>query len=308
LETARRRFVPDMTDFTEAKAIEAALLADCETRYTPSGDGTMAWRLWGAGPPLVMLHGGSGSWRHWVRNIRALAEHYRLYVADIPGLGDSASAPKPFDTGDFPGSVDQLAEVISAGIAELLPGDDPFKLLGFSFGSITSGYVAARMNDRIEHLALVGAGALGQGWPDMKGERRSPRGAKTEEEVYDVHRHNLHLVMFHDAGKIDDLALYLQLENIARARIRSHSISGTDTLYRALIRTTMPISGLWGEHDVYAQPRVEDRVELFRELRPGADCRVIDGAGHWVMYEAAERFNAAILEQLGGTAAARKAG
>ncbi len=36
---------------------------------TQLGTGRMVWRSWGSGPALVLLHGGSGSWRHWVRNI-----------------------------------------------------------------------------------------------------------------------------------------------------------------------------------------------------------------------------------------------
>src|SRR3546814_6277896 len=47
------------------------------------GDGQMVWRLWGEGPPLVLLHGGSGSWTHWFRNIPALARRYRVIAADL---------------------------------------------------------------------------------------------------------------------------------------------------------------------------------------------------------------------------------
>ena len=267
----------------------------------------MVWHVWGDGPPLVMLHGGSGSWRHWALNIRELSRHYRLYVADLPGLGDSSLPPKLFDTNDFPGSVDHLAEITCTGIDELLPPGAPFKILGFSFGSITGGYVAARMQDRVEHLALVGPASLGLPWGGIQGHRKSPKYATNDAEIKEFHRHNLHLVMFGDAANIDDLALHLQIECVTRARLRSHRISGTDTLLRALKRLHMPFSALWGEGDVYSLPSLESRPALLRTLQPEADCRVIDGAGHWVMYEAADAFNAAILEQLGATAL-RKAG
>src|SRR3546814_2920540 len=58
-------------------------------RTTPCGSGHMVWRLWGDGPPLVLLHGGHGSWTHWLRNIPVLAEHFTTIVPDLPGYGDS---------------------------------------------------------------------------------------------------------------------------------------------------------------------------------------------------------------------------
>src|SRR5258708_4807169 len=62
---------------------------------TPCGGGSMVWRLWGEGTPLVLLHGGFGSWTHWFRNIPDLAQRYRLIVANLPGLGESDDAPPP---------------------------------------------------------------------------------------------------------------------------------------------------------------------------------------------------------------------
>ena len=62
---------------------------------TPCGDGTMVWRSWGAGPVLVLFHGGAGSWRHWAHNIDDLSRECRLLVPDLPGLGESAMVPEP---------------------------------------------------------------------------------------------------------------------------------------------------------------------------------------------------------------------
>jgi len=283
-----------------AIAFEAALLDSAVVHHTPCGDGAMIWHQWGEGPPLIMLHGGSGSWRHWALNIRFLAKHYTLYVGDLPGLGDSADPPIPFSVDDFPGSVDQLAEITCTGIETLLSPGSPFKILGFSFGSITGGYVAARMQDRTEHLALVGPASLGLPWGGLQGHRKSPKYAKNETELKEFHRHNLHLVMFGNPANIDDLALHLQIQCVSRARLRSHRISGTDTLLLALKRLEVPFSALWGAEDVYSLPNIESRSVLMQTIRPEADCRIIDGAGHWVMYEAADEFNATILEQLGG--------
>ena len=45
-----------------------------EKLETPCGNGKMVWRHWGKGPPLVLLHGGFGSWTHWIRNIEAFTQ------------------------------------------------------------------------------------------------------------------------------------------------------------------------------------------------------------------------------------------
>ena len=53
------------------------LRAQATRRETPCGAGTMVWHVWGETrpglPPVVLFHGGSGSWTHWVRNIQPAA-------------------------------------------------------------------------------------------------------------------------------------------------------------------------------------------------------------------------------------------
>ena len=143
------------------------LEATAEVIRTPSGDGHMVWHEWGSGDPLVLLHGGSGAWNHWLQNIEVLSRHYRLIIADIPGLGDSDDPPFQFDPRDYPTSVLKLAEVMSLGIETIL-GDAPFDLCGFSFGSIVGSYVAAAAGDRMKSFSLVGASAFGWPWNGLK--------------------------------------------------------------------------------------------------------------------------------------------
>ena len=51
-------------------------------------DGTPTeYRVAGEGPPLVLVHGLSGSWRWWRPVLEALAERHRVYVPELPKLG-----------------------------------------------------------------------------------------------------------------------------------------------------------------------------------------------------------------------------
>ena len=97
---------------------------------TPCGEGSMVWRVWGSGEPLILLHGGSGSWTHWIRNIPELSRHYELWVPDIPGLGDSAMPPKPW----IPASI---ADVVVAGIDEVFGNSSTVRMAGFPSAAIS---------------------------------------------------------------------------------------------------------------------------------------------------------------------------
>ena len=109
--------------------------------------------------------------------------------------------------------------------------------------------------------------------------------------MLDVARHNLAALMIADPGKIDELAIYIQAENAPRGRVKSRRFSRADTLARALPRIKARIDGIWGERDATAYPYLDDRARALRKIQPDARFEVIPGAGHWVQYEAADRFN-----------------
>ena len=95
----------------------------------------MVWHIWGNGPALVLFHGGTGSWLHWVRNVEALARDFTVLAADLPGSGDSGTLEPPI-------TVDGMAARLHAGIVELLGQDPRFSLAGFSFGGLIGSHVA----------------------------------------------------------------------------------------------------------------------------------------------------------------------
>ena len=79
----------------------------------------MMWHVWGEGsgkPTLLLFHGGSGSWIHWIRNVLPLSQHFTVYAADLPGLGDS---DPPDDVRD----VWSVTHCVEHAVKELLPKD-----------------------------------------------------------------------------------------------------------------------------------------------------------------------------------------
>ncbi len=285
----------------EAAAAVSVLNRAARKATSPCGNGVMVWRVWGAGEPLILFHGGSGSWTHWIRAIPVLSRHFELWVPDIPGLGSSAMPPEPL----VPASI---AEVAAAGVERLLPQGAKLRIAGFSFGGHVATLLAARLGERVHDLTLIGVAALG-----LKAEPRERfhklHTGMTPAERTAVFHQNLSVLMFADPANIDALAVHLQAENIRRARFRSRPFAATDGLARTLASVTVPLKTIWGTRDIIARPSVETRLAVLRRHHPELEVRLIEGAGHWVMYEAADRFNAAFLD-LHGLAAdsAQRAG
>lgn len=255
----------------------------------------MVWREWGPSdggtePPLVLFHGGSGSWRHWVRNIERLSAPRRLLCPDLPGLGLSAMPPRAAD-GPAP-----IAAIVRAGLASVIGGGDaPYDLVGFSFGALIAGHVAAEAGPELQSLTLVGAASLGLQRPRTDLVKvREKEGA----ERVAAHRHNLAALMFADPARIDPLALLVQELNTREARFRSRGFASSTLLREAAVRTRAPVALVYGERDAIAWPEVEARFAALRSARPDAWTGIVPGAGHWVAYEAAPAFDAMLLDML----------
>ncbi|WP_230166974.1 alpha/beta fold hydrolase [Roseomonas sp. CECT 9278] len=259
---------------------------------TPCGTGALVWRAWGAGRPLVLLHGGSGSWRHWLRNIAAFATDRMVICPDLPGLGDSDMPPEP-------AGPEGVAAVLREGLRQVI-GTEGYDLAGFSFGALCSGHLAAIDPDHCASLTIVGAGALG--FVRSRTELvkvRQLEGADREA----ANRHNLAELMFADASRIDEVALAMQDLHTRRARFKSKGWANTDSLKQAILRSRAPLGAIYGEQDAIARPHVQQRLDLVREMRADARIELVPDAGHWVAYEAAAPFNAALARVLAREAA-----
>jgi hypothetical protein len=145
-----------------------------EIRYCTTGDGVrLAYATAGSGPPLVKASNwlthldfewGSPIWRHWYT---ALSRHHRLVRYDERGNGMSQrDVPDvTFDTW-----IRDLETVVDAA------GLDRFPLLGISRGGPIAIAYAAKHPERVTHLVLYGAFAVGvnqYGTPEQIEARRA---------------------------------------------------------------------------------------------------------------------------------------
>jgi pimeloyl-ACP methyl ester carboxylesterase len=270
------------------------LQAGARRHETACGEGRMVWHEWGdaAAPPLLLLHGGSGSWRHWARNVAALSRHRRVLVPDLPGLGESALPPPGTDLPAY-------ATLVAASFATLLRPDTPYDLVGFSFGAINAGRIAAAAPPgQLRSVALVGAGGLGlPAIPFRLSGVRAKQGA----ERLAAHRSNLAILMLADPARIDPLALRIQAWNSDHARLHSRNLVPAGALRDALPGIRPRVTMIYGERDAIAFPFLEQREALLRASHPDAGFHAVPGAGHWVQFEAAAAVDALLLAHLGAT-------
>jgi len=249
----------------------------------------LACHVAGQGPNLVLIHGGAGSWTHWARNIDALSQEWRVHAFDLPGCGDSPDFPT--DASD-----ERYFEWVAHAI--LSQCDGPIVLTGFSFGGSVAAAVAPRLGARLTALCLVAPGSFGKpAFRDVtvKPMRERP-GVKVDER--ENARHNLCQIMFAHDSSADEATVDIQIANVRRARFPSRRISWQDRIETDLAAIDRPVHFIWGADDRMATPSPQHRAELVGKARPDAEVDLIPGAGHWVQYERADAFNAALTRWL----------
>ncbi len=123
------------------------------TLKTPAGARYEAYAYTGgkafdaAKPTLVFIHGVLNDHSVWILQTRYLAHHgFNVLAIDLPGHGRSG--------GDAPCSVQEAAQFIEALLNAA--GVQHAALVGHSWGALIALESAARLKDRITHLALVG--------------------------------------------------------------------------------------------------------------------------------------------------------
>lgn len=247
----------------------------------------IVWREWGAGPALMLVHGGHGSWMHWAKNINTLAKHFRVLIPDMPGFGDSAD----FDClADDPARLDMLLNCLEQGIEQLV-GDAPLFLAGFSFGGAISGLLAPRLS-QLQRLALLGC--AGHGTPfrhtDSLINWRVLQGNDRQQALLQ----NLRAFMLSSDDAADDFALYIHSYSCEKTRFRSKVISRKNVLPTALKGVDKPVLMVWGDADVTAEP--QQAANMLAQGDPQKIYQIMPGAGHWVQFEKYNEINALLLE------------
>jgi 4,5:9,10-diseco-3-hydroxy-5,9,17-trioxoandrosta-1(10),2-diene-4-oate hydrolase len=253
----------------------------------------------GVGPPLLMLHGGgpgaSGA-ATFVRNIPALAAHFRLIIPDLPGYGRST---KGLDRKDPFGD---LARAM-LGLLDAL-GIERAHALGNSLGGACALRLALDRPERVDRLVLLGPGGVDT-------TRTLPTaGLKRLLDYYGgAGPSREKLAAFLRGYLVDDGSSLPEslIDQRYKASIDPEIVANPPLVrprgwpnFRAIDFTRDPRLGrletptllLWGLED--RVNRASGGRSLQRRM-PNCDLYLFSRTGHWVQWERAEEFNAATI-------------
>ena len=246
----------------------------------------ISFRIWGqSGPILVLLHGGYGSWMHFLKNVEELSKNFQVIVPDMPGFGESEPFPK------VP-NLDEYAQTLVDALYSLTNGSN-YNIIGFSFGSAIGSHMIKFAGDKVNRLTLVGYNRTGN-MPFKRPKMISWRDAKTEEELNAAQRHNLSVMMIHNKEKIDEMAINLQTLNTRGTKVRSLEIVASHDLPNRILSISQPIDIIWGEFDVTLIKGIDDAQSRMKELIPDVRFHIIPNSGHWIQFEEYDKFNSTI--------------
>jgi pimeloyl-ACP methyl ester carboxylesterase len=251
----------------------------------------------GAGPPIVLLHGGiECGGPVWVPVVEDLAQRYTVVVPDLPGLGESA----PVD--DLPAVLDEwFRDLVADACAE------PPVLLAHSLGGSLAAELASRRGQLLRQLVIYGAPGIGPYRmplglrvvavrfavrPTRKNGERFERWAFHDHAGFRA-REGRWLDAFGDEGRAKARVPYVKR---AMQRLIAHGTKRIpdDELRRIPVRVDL----MWGRQDRF----VPLTLATDASARLGWRLHVIEDSGHVAHIERPASFLASLETILAGAA------
>jgi pimeloyl-ACP methyl ester carboxylesterase len=242
-------------------------------------DISMFFRRYGAGEPVLLLHGGFAYAEAWAGLIPVLARHYQVLAPDSRGHGRTTLGEQPLTYRRMAADVIALSEALGLG---------PAHLVGWSDGGCTSLAVALERPDLVRSLFLLGT--------PFSTDNYSPESQRLIEEfLRPTSMTVLTMRAFRRAVSPDPQNGLLFLERMARMWNEL-----PDFTVEELRRITAPTLVVACDRDEYLSGW-EDPLKVFKETAaaiPGARLATIPGGTHSVILERPKEVNRLLLDFL----------
>jgi pimeloyl-ACP methyl ester carboxylesterase len=250
----------------------------------------------GEGPPVVFVHGLSGSWANWLEQLPVLADDHRVLALDLPGFGYSPMPPEQI-------SISGYARLLDRVMGEL--GIDAAAVVGNSMGGFVAAELAIAFPQRVERLVLISAAGISttghpgstRALPTLRRMERilAASGAWVASKSDAVTRRS-HLreatmkVVVRHPGRLPAALLAEQLRGAGKPGFLQALQAVLDYDIRdRLPEIACPTLIVWGDADRVITVRDAD---VFAELIPSSREVIFEDTGHVAMLERPAAFNA----------------
>ena len=260
----------------------------------------------GAGPPVLMLHGGgpgASGLSNYARNIDALASRFRVLVPDLPGYGGSSKGVNSEDPfGDLAAAMLALLDAL---------GIDRAHVVGNSLGGACALRMALEQPGRVDRLVLMGPGGIGisQAAP-TEGLKRLLGYYAGEGPTLEKLRTFICEDLVFDGSRIPEAVLRERFEAsidpevLASPPLRAPKDLEAFRRLDFLLDPRLPALAhrtlvLWGTAD---RVNPATGAMALQARMPACDAYLFSRTGHWVQWERADEFNAVVTAFLSATA------
>jgi pimeloyl-ACP methyl ester carboxylesterase len=240
--------------------------------YVAHDGARIHYATFGAGPPVILLHGGLANSRYWGDQVPALVKAgYRVVLIDSRGHGRSSRDARPYSytlmATDVVAVMDRLA-LRKAAVA------------GWSDGAIIGLVMAMRDPQRVTRVFAFAA-------------NMDPSGVKSDVDQ------NPTFARFEARAAREYRALSPTPGGYADFTAAIHRMWNTEPNYRAadLARIRTPVAIVDGDHDEAIK---RAHTEYLARTIPGAKLIILPGVSHFAMLQRPAEFNAALLGFLRG--------
>ena len=235
----------------------------------------MYYEEYGAGTPLLLLHGFGGCAQNWHPFVAKLSERHRLIVTDLRGHGYSTNPGNTFTHREAAGDVFRLLDKL---------GVEHFSAMGMSSGGMALVHMATSQPQRIDAMVLISATTH---FPDQA--RAIMRGATLEKMPQQVQE------MYRECAKRGEAQVRQLISQFNAFHDDYDDMSFTAEELSTITARTLVVHG---ERDPFFP--IEIPVSIYRSI-PDAALWVIPGGEHVPVYDATVPFVSTALRFLDGS-------
>ena len=251
---------------------------------------SMAFTDAGSGMAVVFLHGYPLNRNIWAPQIDALQTRFRVIAPDLRGFGES-------EVTSGPSTMDVLADDVHALLQQL--GVRSAVVAGHSMGGYVALAFARRYPELLRGLVLVNTRA-GADSPEGKANRQAGAERARREGAAAIAEDMLPKLLapatFSSAPAFVESMRQMMTNTSPEAMANAQlGMAAREDARDVLESLFLPLMVVTGADDKLIPP---SESTAMAEIVPGARLIMLPNAGHLVSLEAAEPFNAALLEFL----------